>query len=65
MDRRPTIDRTETDRGCTAKMAYPTMNKARNAASKVAIRNGDGKPMNAYKCKRCRQYHIGHKPYWA
>lgn len=36
----------------------------------ILIRQGklrshrDGRPMHAYRCEHCRQFHLGHKPPW-
>ena len=43
---------------CTRKVAYPTNEIARSAASRVRARNPSS-DVWAYACRRCGQYHIG------
>ena len=37
---------------CEGKIAYQTINKARQAKKKI------GKPMEIYKCPNCKKYHL-------
>lgn len=49
--------------GCRGKQHYPSKSFAR-AKIQQAIAHGhpDDGTLNAYKCKACKSWHIGHKP---
>lgn len=49
--------------GCRGKAHYRSKRQA-NGRIRVLERDGKTEPatMNAYKCKACRTWHIGHRP---
>lgn len=52
------------EKGCRGKRHYVSRRRA-NGAIRVLVQSGaipDDGTMNAYKCRSCRTWHIGHKP---
>jgi hypothetical protein len=47
-----------TARGCLGKMRYPSRKNAA-AAARVITRNS-GELLEAYRCRYCKRWHIGH-----
>jgi hypothetical protein len=48
----------EVRRGCWHKARYPSKKNA--AAFARTMERLDGEPMNAYRCRECHSWHIGH-----
>ena len=49
-------------RSCGRKRAYPTKLAAQIDARQATRR--DARKINAYRCRFCHQWHIGHAPAW-
>lgn len=44
---------------CGGKIQYQTVAEATAAKHRIIERHGD--PMQSYRCKFCRQWHLGHR----
>jgi len=47
-------------KSCTGKIKYESKEDA--VIKTIIIKRKTGEKLNAYKCKFCKRYHIGHKP---
>lgn len=49
-------------RTCSAKRRYDDKGAAIRAIEQLAMMNKDTTNMSAYRCRVCKQWHIGHLP---
>ena len=49
--------------GCRGKRWYPSKAHAQSAVRRSQLERGQDGRMNAYRCKACGRWHIGHRPY--
>ncbi len=47
-------------KSCTGKVQFPDLTRA--TAASIALFKNKGERVGAYRCRFCKQYHIGHKP---
>lgn len=52
-----------TDRQCLGKRSYLRKQDAKRAARQAQEHIGGG-ALHAYRCGRCRKFHVGHQPEW-
>ncbi len=48
-------------RSCLDKIAYPSKNKARDRATKLAQQHPDSRPQRPYRCTLCHKFHLTSK----
>lgn len=49
-------------RGCGTKLRHPDRAAAERQIDKLVRRGAAAQRLNAYQCKHCKQWHVGHRP---